>query len=126
MMLFEHGLVRLTDPVAKFLPEFKKVKMWVNEDELADLTREITIQDLLRHTAGLSYGDNEDSPVDELYRQADIWSPEITSQLSLAYQPGQVWHYSVATECRSTYLTMRIRQELIFGRLSIRRLLTKN
>ena len=117
MMLFEHGLVRLTDPVAKFLPEFKKVKVWVNEDELADLTREITIQDLLRHTAGLSYGDNEDSPVDELYRQADIWSPEITSQemvrriaeLPLAYQPGQVWHYSVATECRSTYLTMRIR-----------------
>ena len=77
MMLFEHGLVRLTDPVTKFIPEFKKVKVFVSEGELADLEREITIQDLLRHTAGLSYGD-EDSPVDELYRQADIFNPDIT------------------------------------------------
>jgi CubicO group peptidase (beta-lactamase class C family) len=43
MMLFEHGLVRLTDPVTKFIPEFKKVKVFVSKDELADLEREITI-----------------------------------------------------------------------------------
>ncbi|NIQ77896.1 MAG: serine hydrolase, partial [Anaerolineae bacterium] len=44
--------------------------MFVTEGELADLTRQITIRDLLTHTAGLSYGDQEDSPVDELYGQA--------------------------------------------------------
>jgi CubicO group peptidase (beta-lactamase class C family) len=106
MMLFEHCLIRLTDPVTKFIPEFKKVKVLVSEGKLADLEREITIQDLLRHTAGLSYGDDEDSPVDELYRQADIFNTDITleemirriADLPLANQPGQVWRYSVATD----------------------------
>jgi CubicO group peptidase (beta-lactamase class C family) len=106
MMLFEHGLIRLTDPVTKFIPGFKKVKVFVNEGELADLEREITIQDLLRHTAGLSYGDDEDSPVDGLYRKADLFNGGITleemirriADLPLANQPGQVWRYSVATD----------------------------
>jgi CubicO group peptidase (beta-lactamase class C family) len=106
MMLYEHALFHLTDPVSKFIPEFKKVKVLVNEGELADLTREITIHDLLTHTAGLSYGDEADSPVDELYRQAEVFLPDITlqemirrlSELSLAHQPGQVWRYSVATD----------------------------
>ncbi len=108
MMLFEHGLVRLTDPVTKFLPEFKNVKVWVNEGELADPTREITVQDLLRHTAGLSYGGYEEThvPVDKLYDQVDLFDTKITleemvrriADLPLIYQPGQVWHYSVATD----------------------------
>jgi CubicO group peptidase (beta-lactamase class C family) len=106
MMLFEHGLVRLTDPVTKFIPDFKKVKVFVKEGELVDPEREITIHDLLTHTAGLSYGDDEDSPVDELYRQADLFNTDITleemirriTNLPLANQPGQVWRYSVATD----------------------------
>jgi len=106
MMLYEHALFHLTDPVSKFIPEFKKVKVFLNDGELADLEREISIHDLLTHTAGLSYGDEEDSPVDELYRQADLFSADITLQemirrlteLPLAHQPGQVWHYSVATD----------------------------
>jgi CubicO group peptidase (beta-lactamase class C family) len=106
MMLFEHGLVRLTDPVTKFIPDFKKVKVFVKEGELVDPEREITIHDLLTHTAGLSYGDDEDSPVDELYRQADLFNTDITleemirriTDLPLANQPGQVWRYSVATD----------------------------
>ena len=108
MMLFEQGLVRLTDPVTKFIPEFRKVKVLVGEGELADLEREITIQDLLRHTAGLSYGGYKDTqaPIDKLYDQAHFWRPDITNQeavrlvaeLPLAYQPGQAWRYSVATD----------------------------
>ena len=108
MMLFEQGLVRLTDPVTKFIPEFGKVKVLVNENELADLEREITIQDLLRHTAGLSYGGYKDTqaPIDKLYDQAHLWRPDITNQeavrliaeLPLAHQPGQAWRYSVATD----------------------------
>jgi len=117
MMLYENGLLRLTDPVTKFLPEFEKVKVYVDEGELADLTREITIHDLLTHTAGLSYGDYQDTPVDELYRQADffrvvdtiqalIFRVDITNQgltrriaeLPLVHQPGEVWRYSVATD----------------------------
>jgi len=108
MMLFEQGLVRLTDPVTKFIPEFGKVKVLVGEGELADLEREITIQDLLRHTAGLSYGGYEDTqaPIDKLYDQAHLWRPDITireavqriTELPLAYQPGQAWRYSLATD----------------------------
>ncbi len=108
MMLFEQGLVRLTDPVTKFIPEFGKVKVLVGEGELADLKREITIQDLLRHTAGLSYGGYKDTqaPIDKLYDQAHLWRPDITireavrriTELPLAYQPGQAWRYSLATD----------------------------
>jgi CubicO group peptidase (beta-lactamase class C family) len=108
MMLYERALFHLTDPVSKFIPEFKKVKVFVSEGELADLEREITIQDLLRHTAGLSYGGYKETqiPVDKLYDQAEIWVPDITNQemvrriaaLPLAYQPGQKWWYSAATD----------------------------
>jgi len=106
MMLYEHGLFHLYDPVSKFIPEFKEVKVFVTEGELADLTREITIRDLLTHTAGLSYGDQENLPVDELYGQADLFSADIAleemvrrlTDLPLAHQPGEVWRYSVATD----------------------------
>ncbi len=108
MMLFEQGLVRLADPVSKFIPEFKKVKVWVNEGELAALTREITVHDLLTHTAGLSYGEYEEThtPVDKLYDQADVFNTDMTLQemmrriadLPLVHQPGEVWRYSVATD----------------------------
>jgi len=106
MMLYERGLFHLNDPVSKFIPEFKKVKVFATEGELADLTREITIRDLLTHTAGLSYGDEEDFPVDELYGQADLFSAGITleemvhrlTDLPLVHQPGEVWRYSVATD----------------------------
>ncbi len=108
MMLFEQGLVRLTDPVTKFIPEFGKVKVLVNEGELADMEGEITIQDLLRHTAGLSYGEYKDThdPIDKLYDQAHLWRPDVTireavrhvAELPLAHQPGRAWRYSVATD----------------------------
>jgi CubicO group peptidase (beta-lactamase class C family) len=108
MMLFEQGLVRLADPVSKFIPEFKKVKVWVNEGQLADLTREITVHDLLTHTAGLSYGEYEEThtPVDKLYDQADIFNTDMTLQemmrriadLPLVHRPGEIWRYSVATD----------------------------
>jgi len=108
MMLYEHGLFHLGDPVSKFIPEFKKVKVWVDEGQLADMAREITVHDLLTHTAGLSYGGYEEplTPVDELYDRADLFNSDITLQemvrriadLPLVYQPGQVWWYSVATD----------------------------
>jgi CubicO group peptidase (beta-lactamase class C family) len=108
MMLFEHGLVRLTDPVSKFIPGFRKVRVLVNEGELVDPAREITVHDLLRHTAGLSYGVYEDThaPVDKLYDQADLFNAGMSLQemvrrivdLPLAHQPGQAWRYSVATD----------------------------
>ncbi len=106
MMLFEQGLVRLEDPVTRFIPEFKKLKVLNAEGELDDLEREITIHNLLTHTAGLSYGEYEEGllagPLDEdpLYR-ADITSKEFIrrlAELPLLSQPGESWFYSAATD----------------------------
>jgi CubicO group peptidase (beta-lactamase class C family) len=109
MMLFEEGLVRLTDPVSHFLPAFGKVKVLAKDGRLVDLERDITIQDLLRHTAGMSYNgyyDESHELVDKMYDEVDLWPGDATSQemvrriaeLPLAYQPGQGWRYSVATD----------------------------
>lgn len=108
MMLFERGLVRLEDPLSRFIPEFKQTKVHGKDGKLIDLAREITVHDLLIHTAGLSYGGIEETkvPVDELYDKADLFNTNINleemvrriADLPLAYQPGTVWHYSVATD----------------------------
>ncbi|NIV39078.1 MAG: serine hydrolase, partial [Anaerolineae bacterium] len=109
MMLFEQGEVRLTDAVARWIPAFGKVKVLANDGRLADLERQITIHDLLRHTSGLSYnGYYEDTGelVDKLYDEADLWPADADSEemvrriaeLPLAFQPGQAWRYSAATD----------------------------
>jgi CubicO group peptidase (beta-lactamase class C family) len=109
MMLLEQGLVRLTDPVTRFIPALGKVKVLAKDGSLIDLKRPMTVHDLLRHTAGMSYdGYYADTghPVDKLYDEADLWPPDATSQemvrriaeLPLAFQPGQAWRYSVATD----------------------------
>ena len=108
MMLFERGLVRLEDPVSKYIPAFKETKVYEKGGKFAEPEREITIHDLMRHTAGLSYGGIEETqiPADQFYDQANLFQPDINLEemvrriaaLPLAYQPGSVWHYSVATD----------------------------
>ncbi|MFO8036343.1 MAG: serine hydrolase domain-containing protein [Anaerolineales bacterium] len=108
MKLFERGLVRLEDPVSKFIPAFKDVKVYGEEGKLVDPIREITVHDLLIHTAGLSYGGIQETEiiVDEFYDRAELFSPDIDleemvqriASLPLAYQPGTVWHYSVSMD----------------------------
>ncbi|NJD59683.1 MAG: beta-lactamase family protein, partial [Anaerolineae bacterium] len=108
MMLFERGLVRLEDPLSKYIPQFKKCKVLGEAGRLLDLDREILIHDLLDHTAGLSYGGYADTrlPVDKLYDQANLFDPTITleemvlriAELPLAFQPGSKWLYSMATD----------------------------
>ena len=75
MMLFERGLVRLEDPVSRYIPDFKIVKVLGNDGEMLDPEREITIHNLLNHTAGLSYGGIEETklPVDAYYDQANLF-----------------------------------------------------
>jgi CubicO group peptidase (beta-lactamase class C family) len=108
LMLFERGLFRLQDPVSTYLPEFKGVKVLTGEGELVDPLREITIHDLLTHTAGASYGGYAESGalVDKMYDQVDLIDPTIDSRemvrriatLPLAFHPGEAWRYSVATD----------------------------
>ena len=108
MILYEETLFNLTDPVSRFIPAFKDVKVWSADRALEPLVRPITIQDLLRHTAGLSYGGyaESQSPVDKLYDEADLFNRSITNEevvirlasLPLMFQPGTKWHYSMATD----------------------------
>ena len=108
MMLYEEALFNLTDPVSKFIPAFKDVKVWGVGGVLEEPVRPMTVQDLLRHTAGLSYGTYEASlsPVDKLYDEAEIFDPQLTlaeftdrvASLPLTYHPGQKWHYSISID----------------------------
>ncbi|MBV7336272.1 beta-lactamase family protein [Chloroflexi bacterium TSY] len=109
MILYEEGLFQLDDPVFKFLPEFKKTRVYVKTGfggmETTESERPILIRDLMTHTAGLSYGFFEDSPVEEMYRTinrhdasdlADL--VEKVAGLPLLFHPGNDWRYSVATD----------------------------
>ena len=108
MMLYEESLFNLTDAVSQYIPAFKDVKVWGADGALETPLRPITIQDLLRHTAGLSYGGYADShsPVDKLYDEADLFNSKLTNaevisrlaSLPLMFHPGTKWHYSMATD----------------------------
>lgn len=115
MMLYEEGRFFLTDPVSKFLPEFAdmQVQTETRDPETGEIsvetksaTRQITIRDLLRHTAGLTYGIFGDTKVDQAYREAGILSQDMdlaeTSQklgkIPLRFEPGTKWHYSVSVD----------------------------
>jgi len=110
MMLFDQGLLLLSDPVAKYLPEFKDTPVGVVLDdgriEHVPVQREMTVHDLLRHTAGLTYEILSPSPIRKLYARAKIyrrdWNNQTFSQamaaLPLMYQPGSVFDYSRATD----------------------------
>ena len=106
MMLYEEGHFQLDTPVSKFIPEFKNMKVY-NEDqsEILDAKREITIKHLLTHTAGLTYGWGNE-PVDARYREANLFQPGTTlvdsikklSEIPLVHEPGERWTYGVSVD----------------------------
>jgi CubicO group peptidase (beta-lactamase class C family) len=124
MMLVEDGKIELTDPVSKFFPAFKgqQVSVARADGEFARMTyttvpadREIIVQDLLRHTAGLAYGEiTLNAPVKDAYTKAGLYLPgvrdydardltpaeevERLAKAPLAHQPGTVWEYSLAVD----------------------------
>jgi CubicO group peptidase (beta-lactamase class C family) len=114
MMLYEEGKFQLNDPVAKYLPEFAKMQIGVEEKDpqtgkatlkTAPARRPVTVRDLLRHTAGLSYGFFSDTLVDAEYRKARVLSDlnlaEFITNLTkipLLHEPGTRWHYSVSVD----------------------------
>jgi CubicO group peptidase (beta-lactamase class C family) len=107
MILFEEGRFLLTDPVAKYLPEFETLRVYVGgstDDPETEPARPITIEQLLTHTSGLAY-DDPGPGVNEMYREADLWTVtslqgfiEKLTRLPLLYQPGTRWHYSVSMD----------------------------
>jgi CubicO group peptidase (beta-lactamase class C family) len=109
MMLVEDGLLLLSDPVAKFIPEFARQKVGVEHNgklDLVDPQRPMTVQDLLRHTSGITYDHTGNSLVQQLYQQSRLRSRKITNaehaamvaELPLICQPGAEWNYSRSTD----------------------------
>ncbi len=110
MTLFEQGRFLLSDPVAKYLPAFGKLRVLrgnSNGDTQVDLLRPLNLRDLLTHTAGLAYGLTDETRVDALYRQARLLEDGSRSlqamvtelaRLPLAYQPGARWYCSMAID----------------------------
>ncbi|WP_170837413.1 serine hydrolase domain-containing protein [Actinopolyspora xinjiangensis] len=113
MMLYERGLLELTDPVAEYLPEFDQPRVYTGGSAAAAQTRPATepirIWHLLTHTAGLTYGFHRIHPVDQMYRDQGFENgyPEgldlagacaAWARLPLLFDPGDAWNYSVATD----------------------------
>ena len=109
MMLVEDGHFILGDPVAKFIPEFAEQKVGVENNGKLDLVpvkRQMTVQDLLRHTSGLTYDHTGNGPVQQLYQQSRLRSRKITNAehatmiagMPLMCQPGAEWNYSRSTD----------------------------
>ncbi|MCA1467569.1 beta-lactamase family protein [Bradyrhizobium sp. IC3195] len=114
MMLVEEGKLALSDPVSKYIPAFAGMKVGVEkkaEDdkvslELEPLNRPVTIEDLMRHTAGIPYGYYGGDLVNKLYADAGLFDRNSTNAefvakitaLPLAEQPGTIWDYGHSTD----------------------------
>ena len=112
MMLAEEGKLLLADPVSRYIPEFANLKVAVDSDGEAktlateSLKREMTVQDLLRHTSGLTYAHLAGPQIKQAYEAANVVDEKQTNadmvvklgKLPLAYQPGSTWQYGVSTD----------------------------
>jgi CubicO group peptidase (beta-lactamase class C family) len=103
MMLSEEGILEIAAPVAQYLPEFGDMTVGA---ERAKVQRTMTVQDLLRHTSGLTYAAFGDSPVQMIWRDAKLMDESQTNAeligklagLPLMFEPGTTWEYSMSTD----------------------------
>jgi CubicO group peptidase (beta-lactamase class C family) len=106
MMLMEEGRFLLSEPVGKYLPELAAMSVATEGGGTVPAARPITIQDLLRHTSGLTYEFRGNGPVHQAYTAAKIARLRQTSAdqvamlgaLPLLHQPGARWEYSRSTD----------------------------
>jgi CubicO group peptidase (beta-lactamase class C family) len=109
LKLYDEGGFLLDDPVKKYLPQFKNLRVMVNMGTDSSMTtgleRDVTIRDLFRHTAGFGYGWGSDT-IDYLYRLNRLNTANQTPEkflnaitgIPLKYQPGSWWEYSYSID----------------------------
>jgi CubicO group peptidase (beta-lactamase class C family) len=128
MTLFEEGRFSLAEPVSKYIPQLGGLKVGVEKPdasgkptlELVPAQRDMTIQDLFRHTSGLTYGFFGNSLVKKMYVETKVWNDypsnaELVARLAkfpLAYQPGTTWDYSHSTDVLGRLVEVISRQSL--------------
>jgi CubicO group peptidase (beta-lactamase class C family) len=128
MALWEDGKFNLAEPVSKYIPQMGGLKVGVEKKdesgkptlELVAATRDMTIQDLFRHTSGLTYGFFGPGLVKKMYVEAKVWNDypsnaelvDRLAKLPLAYQPGTTWDYSHSTDVLGRLVEVISRQSL--------------
>jgi CubicO group peptidase (beta-lactamase class C family) len=110
MLLFEDGKWRLDDPITRYVPEFRTLRVMTGRAPdgrllTEDVKRPATMRELMSHTAGFGYGLGDQHPVDKLYREKGVLSAngladmiKRTAEIPLMYQPGTQWSYSSAVD----------------------------
>jgi CubicO group peptidase (beta-lactamase class C family) len=115
MILAEEGRLGLHEPISAYLPEFKNMTVGVESFSATGAgsfytvpaKRQITVQDLLRHTSGLTYGVflPKSTHLRKLYDEANLWSQpsleafcKALAKLPLRYEPGTTWEYGYSTD----------------------------
>jgi CubicO group peptidase (beta-lactamase class C family) len=115
MMLVEEGRITLDEPIGKYLPALAQPQVGVEKPdpaggpatlELVPAKRPISIQDLMRHTSGLTYGFLDGSAVRQRWAEAKLTTGDFdnaefverVAKLPLAHQPGTTWDYSHSTD----------------------------
>ena len=123
LQLFEEGRFGLEDPVSRYIPELKDLKVCtggtVENPTLVDAKKPITIKHLLTHTAGFAYDFSAKEPVKQLYQKADILeAPSLKefivrlSKLPLVHEPGESFTYGVNIDVLGYLVEVISRQPL--------------
>ncbi len=139
MQLVEQGRLFLSDPVARYLPAFTKVQVAHMENgqmQLRPPRAAVTVYDLLRHTAGMTYEFLGQAPVQKIYDEAGLRTTtrgysnaqfaELLASLPLMFEPGSLWEYSRSTDVLGALLEVvsgqslgRLLQEQVLGPLGM-------
>jgi CubicO group peptidase (beta-lactamase class C family) len=111
MMLYEEGKWRIDDPVARYIPEFARMKVYIGKNEdgtpkLEDAKRSMTMRELMTHTAGLGYVLSAANPVDKMIIDGNVLNSgaplktmiDGLAKLPLLAQPGTRWSYSIGVD----------------------------
>jgi CubicO group peptidase (beta-lactamase class C family) len=129
MALWEDGKFNLSEPVSKYIPQLGGLKVGVEKPdpsgakptlELVPAKRDMSIQDLFRHTSGLTYGFFGNTQVKKMYVDGKVWNDypsnaelvDRLAKLPLAYQPGTTWDYSHSTDVLGRLVEVISRQSL--------------
>jgi CubicO group peptidase (beta-lactamase class C family) len=119
MMLYEEGKWKPSDPIARYIPEFRDLKVYSGVDKDGNPTFDKpghapTMGELMSHSAGFTYGLFGSTPVDKMYQEAQLLaSPSLkdfidrVAKLPLLYQPGEAWVYSISVDIQG-YLVEKL------------------
>ena len=121
LILMEQGRLHLFDPVAKFIPGFKRPDILNTHGIRSPAHGPITVEHLFTHRSGLSYGFMPGCPVGELYREHNLAEDgsrslaeyvDILSTLPIAFEPGSRWHYSCSTDVLARIIEIVMNESL--------------